>query len=420
MPSSSVQKKYDEARQAYAGRDVDTDKALGLLAGLSLSIPCWQADDLTGSETPNGGGETLPITGAFPGKARNNGEIRADAEKILSLVPGRHRLSLHAMYGDFGGKKTDRDAIEPAHFSGWIDWAKKAGIALDFNATCFNHRRADSGFTLSHPDPGIREFWIEHCRRSRIVSAHIGRNLGACCMHDLWIPDGSKDARFDDATPRRILLESLDAVFADKHPDSEMKDFLESKLFGIGSESFVVGSHEFYLGYALTRGLRVCLDLGHFHPTESVADKLSALLLFTDEILLHISRGVRWDSDHVPVWDDTVSEIARRIVRGGFLERVHVGMDFFDASLNRIGAVVTGMRAFQKAFLAALLEPAAALRRAEDETDYFTRLAVLEESRLMPVGAVWDLFCESQGAPPAGAWIADVKSYERGVLSKRH
>ncbi len=419
MPSSSVQTKYDEARQAYAGLGVDTEKALDQLSGVTLSIPCWQADDLAGSETPNSGGEVFPITGAFPGKARNNGEIRADAEKILSLVPGRHRLSLHAMYGDFGGKKVDRDAIEPGHFSEWIDWAKKAGVALDFNATCFNHPKADSGFTLSHPDPGIRGFWIEHCRRSRAVSAAIGRSLGATCLHNLWIPDGSKDARFDDAGPRRVLLESLDAVFSEKLPESATKDFLESKLFGIGSESYVVGSHEFYLGYALTRGLRVCLDLGHFHPTESVADKLSALLLFTDEILLHVSRGVRWDSDHVPVWDDTVSEIARRIVRGGFLGRVHMGMDFFDASLNRIGAVVLGMRAGQKAFLAALLEPADTLRRAEDETDYFTRLAVLEESRLMPIGAVWDMFCESQGAPPAGTWIADVKAYENGVLSKR-
>ena len=419
MPSSNVVKRYKDAKNVFADNGVDTEKALGSLRGLTLSLPCWQADDVRGSETHAGSVETLRITGEYPGRSRNNDEIRRDLEKILALIPGRHRLSLHAMYGDFGGKRVDRDAIEASHFSAWIDWAAATRIAMDFNATCFMHPLADSGFTLSHPDASVRGFWIEHVRRSRAIAAHIGRSLGSCSLHNLWIPDGSKDVRFDDATPRRILVESLDAAYATRHPETDMKDFMESKLFGIGSEAYVVGSHEFYIGYALTRKLRVCLDLGHYHPTESVADKISSLLLFTDEVLLHVSRGVRWDSDHVPVLDDDLRDLARRIVRGGFMGRVHVGMDFFDASINRVGAYVVGARAVQKAFLSALLEPANALRKAEASGDLFTRLALQEEARLLPVGAVWDYFCETENTPPADAWIAAVKAHERDVLLKR-
>jgi len=420
MPNSpTVLKRYEAAREAYAEKGVDAGKALARLGTLSLTLPCWQGDDVKGSESIVSTDVSVQATGGFPGRARNNAELRLDLEKALSLIPGNHSVGLHAMYGDFGGKKVDRDALEPIHFAAWADWAGERKIKLDFNCTCFAHPKAESGFTLSHADPAVRAFWIEHVQRARAVSAELGKRQGSTCLHNLWIPDGSKDIRYDAVGPRAILEKSLDEIFRTKHAAAEMKDFLESKLFGIASEAYVVGSFEFYLGYALTRGLPITLDLGHFHPTESVADKISSILLFSKELMLHVSRGVRWDSDHVPIFDDVLRELAQRIVRDGFLDRVHVGLDFFDGSINRIGAYVVGSRAVLKAFLAALLEPDGPAREAENEGDYFARLALAEEMKALPAGAVWDYFCEGRGVPPGDSWIADVKRYERDVLSRR-
>ena len=420
MPSSpSIFKRYEAARELYAEKGVDTEAALAKLKTVSLSLPCWQADDVKGSESLTSTDISVQVTGGYPGRARNNEELRMDLAKVLTLLPGKHRIGLHAMYGDFGGKKVDRDAVEPSHFKQWAAWAKGQGIGLDFNCTCFGHPKSESGFTLSHSDPAIRNFWIEHIQRARTISAFLGRELGSPCLHNLWIPDGSKDIRYDAVGPRRILEKSLDAIFKTKHPETEMKDFLESKLFGIASESYVVGSFEFYMGYVLTRGMRITLDMGHFHPTESVADKISSILLFTPELMFHVSRGVRWDSDHVPVLDDSLRELAQRIVRDGFLGRAHVAMDFFDGSINRIGAYAVGARAVLKAFLSALLEPAGPARRAENDGDYFVRLALVEEMKALPAGAVWDYYCESQAALPGDSWIQEVKKYEADVLAKR-
>ncbi|MHB8055841.1 MAG: L-rhamnose isomerase [Candidatus Aminicenantales bacterium] len=417
--SAIVLKRYEAAREAFAEKGVDTDIALARLKTLSLTLPCWQADDVKGSESLTSADVSVQATGGYPGRARNNEELRLDLAKALSLIPGNHRVGLHAMYGDFGGKRIDRDAVEPSHFAQWAAWAGERKISLDFNCTCFAHPKAESGFTLSHADPAIRGFWIEHVQRARTISAYLGKRQGSACLHNLWIPDGSKDIRYDAVTPRAILEKSLDALFRVKHPETEMKDFLESKLFGIASEAYVVGSFEFYMGYALTRGLPITLDLGHFHPTESVADKISSILLFSKELMLHVSRGVRWDSDHVPIFDDVLRELAQRIVRDGFLDRVHVGLDFFDGSINRVGAYVVGARAVLKSFLSALLEPDIPARKAENESDYFTRLALVEEMKALPAGAVWDYHCETQGVPPGDSWIQDVSRYGHDVLAKR-
>jgi L-rhamnose isomerase len=420
MPSSPiVLKRYEAAREVFAEKGVDTEKALAKLKTVSLSLPCWQADDVKGSESLTSTDISVQVTGGYPGRARNNEELRKDLAKVLSLIPGKHRIGLHAMYGDFGGKKVDRDAVEPSHFNQWAAWAKEQGIGLDFNCTCFAHPKSESGFTLSHADLTVRNFWIEHVQRARSISAFLGKELGSPCLHNLWIPDGSKDIRYDAVGPRTILQKSLDEIFKTKHPETEMKDFLESKLFGIASEAYVVGSFEFYMGYVLTRGMRITLDLGHFHPTENVADKISSILLFTPELMFHVSRGVRWDSDHVPILDDSLRELAQRIVRDGFLGRAHVAMDFFDGSINRIGAYAVGARAVLKAFLSALLEPAGPARKAENDGDYFMRLALVEEMKALPVGAVWDHYCESQGALPGDSWIQEVKKYENDVLAKR-
>jgi L-rhamnose isomerase len=342
-----------------------------------------------------------------------------DLAKVYSLVPGRHRLSLHAMYGEFGANAVDRNEIQPEHFTGWIDWARDQDIKLDFNATCFSHPKAEAGFTLSSKDDGIRGFWIEHVKGCRTISAVMGRELASPCIHNLWIPDGSKDIPVGRSTHRTLLKEALDEIFTVEYDPAEMRDALESKLFGIGSEAFVVGSHEFYLGYALTNRKMICLDLGHFHPTESVADKISAVLQFSDEILLHISRAIRWDSDHVVTLDDNTRTVAEEIVRGSFLDRVHLGLDYFDASINRIGAWVIGARATLKAFLCALLEPGEKLREMENSGDNFGRLALLEELKTMPIGAVWDFHCSKLEVPPRESWMDEVRRYESEVTSKR-
>jgi L-rhamnose isomerase len=416
-----IETAYRLARDAYAGLGVDADAALKRLKGKRISLPCWQGDDVRGFEAPEASwsGAGIQVTGSYPGRARSAAELRQDMAKAFSLIPGKHRANLHAIYGEFGKERVDRDRIETRHFSGWVQWAKENDLGLDFNATLFAHPRAASGFTLSSRDPGIRRFWVDHVNRCRAIGADLGRELASLCLHNLWIPDGMKDACVDRGGYRSLLKQSLDEIFAAPCDPHHLKDSLESKLFGIGSESFVVGSHEFYIGYALSRPVMLCLDLGHFHPTESVADKLSSLLSFAPEILLHISRGVRWDSDHVVVLDDSLREVALEIVRLGAWERVHLALDFFDASLNRVGAWVAGARATLKALLYALLEPTSKLVEMESAGDYFGRLALLEELKTMPFGAVWDYYCLMSEVPPGREWITEVSRYENEVLRQR-
>ncbi len=409
---------YTLAHERYATLGVDTDRALAALAKIPVSLHCWQGDDVGGFENLGralGGG--LAVTGNHPGQAHTPDELRADLMKALSLIPGQHRLNLHAMYGEFGGKKVDRDEIEVFHFKNWIAWAKANGLGLDFNPTCFSHPKAADGFTLSHRDQGIRQFWIEHCRRAREIGAAMGRALGTPCVTNVWVPDGFKDTPADRATPRDRLAESLDAIFQKPLSPKHNLDAVEGKLFGIGAESCTVGSHEFYLGYAITRKKLLCLDAGHFHPTESIADKISSVLLYLPEILLHVSRGVRWDSDHVVTLNDDLLAIASEVVACG-PQRLHLGLDYFDASINRIAAWVIGTRNLQKALLLALLEPPA-IRAAELAGDTTARLALQEESKSLPFGAVWDFYCETKGVPVGQAWLAEVKGYEKNVLSKR-
>jgi L-rhamnose isomerase len=390
------------------------------LGRIAISLHCWQGDDVGGFEDFGGAlGGGLAVTGNHPGKARTPDELRADLEKALSLIPGKHRLNLHAFYGEFGGKKVDRDEIEPKHFANWITWAKQHGLGLDFNPTCFSHPKAADGFTLSHHDAGVRKFWIEHCQRSREIGAAMGRALSTPCVTNVWIPDGSKDASADRKAPRERLAKSLDAIFKKALPPKHNLDAVEPKLFGIGSESYVVGSHEFHLGYAITRQKLLCLDAGHYHPTESIADKICSVLQYVPRLLLHVSRGVRWDSDHVVTFTDELQAIASELVRGDFLERTHLGLDYFDASINRVAAWVIGARNFQKALLLALLEPRERLRAAEAEGDFTTRLALQEEAKSLPFGAVWDFACERAGVPVGEAWLGEVLKYERAVLAKR-
>lgn len=420
LKDEQIAQAYASAKEIYGQYGVDAEQAMARLAQVSISIHCWQGDDVGGfeaAEAATGGG--IQATGNYPGKARTADELRMDLEKALGLIPGRHRLNLHAMYAETGGKRVERNALRPEHFAAWIDWAKANKLGMDFNPTCFAHPKADTGFTLASHDRGVREFWIEHCIACRRIGEHIGRALSAPCVTNLWIPDGFKDVPVDRSKPRELLKQSLDAIFAQPVDRRYNLDSVESKLFGIGSESYVVGSHEFYLGYAVQNRLLLCLDTGHFHPTETVADKISSVLLYLDEILLHVSRGVRWDSDHVVTLSDDLRGIAEEIVRHEFLNRVHIGLDFFDASINRVAAWVTGTRAMIKALLIALLEPTETLRELEHQGDYTARLAFLEELKSLPYGAVWDYYCLKQGAPPGLAWLEDVRHYEKTVLSRR-
>jgi len=421
MDASTVEKAFALSRERYAEHGVDVDAALAALRTLSLSLPCWQGDDVRGFEKtkePVLAG-AIQATGDHPGRARTVEELRQDLKKALSLIPGFHRVNLHAIYGEFGGRPVARNEVEPEHFRGWLTWAKAEKLKLDFNATCFSHPKAAKGFTLSSPEKEIRQYWIDHVKCCRRIAAFLGRELKAAAVHNLWIPDGSKDRPVDRWTPRLLLKESLDEVFKTEYSPSVMKDSLESKLFGIGSESYVVGSHEFYLGYALAKRKIICLDLGHFHPTESVADKLSALLQFFDELLLHLSRPVRWDSDHVVILDDELRHLAEEVVRGRAMGRIYLAMDFFDASLNRVGAWVIGARAVLKAFLLALLQPQEKLRRAEADGDHFRRLALFEDAKTLPGGAVWDYHCLERSVPLDCEWHREVQEYERTVLSRR-
>ncbi len=420
MKKSSVEKSFLLAQERYHDLGVDVERALKNLETIPVSLHCWQGDDVGGFENFGqtlGGG--LVATGNYPGKARTPDELRADLDKTFSLIPGKHRLNLHAFYGEFGGRKVDRDEITPEHYKNWIAWAKKNGLGLDFNPTCFSHPKSADGFTLSHRDKAVREFWIEHCVRSREIGAAMGKALGKTCVTNIWIPDGLKDTPADRSSPRARLAESLDRIFAKKISPALNLDAVEPKLFGIGSESYVVGSHDFYLGYTVSRKKMLTLDAGHYHPTEGISDKISSVLQFMPEILLHVSRGVRWDSDHVVILNDDLLSIAREIVANGYAHRVHIGLDYFDASINRVAAWTIGARNMVRALLIALLEPAEKLRAAENANDFTTRLALQEESKSLPFGAVWDYYCESKNVPVGENWLAEMKRYETDVLSKR-
>jgi len=417
--SGEIEKAYETARQRYAELGVDTDKAIDRLEKVAISIHCWQGDDVGGFESSEGlSGGGMMATGAYPGRARTADELRADLQKAMSLIPGKHRLNLHAIYAETNGK-VQRNELEPEHFSAWIDWAKANGLGMDFNGTFFSHPKAESGFTLASADERIRRFWVEHGIACRKIGAAMGKELGTPCVTNVWIPDGYKDIPVDRKGPRQRLKKSLDQIFAEKTDRKYLLDSVESKLFGIGSESYVVGSHEFYLGYAIENKLLLCLDTGHFHPTEVVSDKISSVLTFLDGILLHVSRGVRWDSDHVVILSDELRAIAEEIVRGDYLQRVHIGLDFFDASINRLAAWVIGTHCMLKALLIALLEPTDMLRQAEASGDYTSRLAILEELKTMPFGAVWDYHCQRSDVPVGDAWLKEVKDYETKVTSKR-
>ncbi|MBN2217244.1 MAG: L-rhamnose isomerase [Pirellulales bacterium] len=420
MKQAAIESAYRLAQERYAELGVDTEKAMRVLAGVPISLHCWQGDDVGGFENQGSladGG--IMATGNYPGKARNADELRADLEEVLSMAPGRHRLNLHAIYLETDGRRVERDQIDVAHFERWIDWAKSLGIGMDFNPTFFAHPKAADGFTLAHGDEGIRRFWIDHGIACRRIGQEIGRRLGTTCITNFWIPDGYKDVTVDRLAPRRRLRESLDAIFAEPIDPALNRDAIESKLFGIGSESYVVGSHEFYLGYAVRNNKLLCLDAGHFHPTETIADKISSVLLFLEEILLHVSRGVRWDSDHVVTATDDLRAIAEEIVRGEFLDRVHIGLDFFDASINRVAAWTIGARAMIRQLLIALLEPTEQLREMEAAGDFTSRLAMIEELKTLPFGAVWDYYCMANDAMVGADWLIEMQRYESEVLSQR-
>lgn len=416
MKEQLIDNAYSIARERYASIGVDTDKAMDILQNISLSMHCWQADDVTGFESAGALTGGIQTTGNYPGKARNMEEVRMDILKAMSFIPGRHRLSLHEIYGDFGGRFVDRNEVEPSHFESWMQWAAENGIKLDFNSTSFSHPKSGN-LTLASPDKGIRDFWVEHTSRCRAIAEEMGRRQDDPCIMNLWIHDGSKDITVNRMMYRGLLKDSLDRIFSKEY--ANMKDSIESKVFGIGLESYTVGSNDFYIGYGVSRQKLVTLDTGHFHPTESVADKLSSLLLFVPEVLLHVSRPVRWDSDHVTIMNDETLDLCKEIVRCGALGRVHIGLDYFDASINRIGAYVIGSRATQKCLLQALLEPLPALRRYEAEEKGFERLALLEEAKSMPWNAVWDMFCMRNGVPVGEEFIAGVEEYEAEVTSKR-
>ncbi|MDR1089468.1 MAG: L-rhamnose isomerase [Prevotella sp.] len=412
-----VQQSFEIAKERYAAIGVDVDATLEKLQKIQISIHCWQADDVTGFENlGNLGGGGIQATGNYQGKARNIDELRADIEKTQTLVGGNHRFNLHAIYGDFGGKAVDRDQIEPAHFTSWMQWAKERNLKLDFNSTSFGHPKSGD-LTLANPDKAIRDFWIEHTKRCRAISEEMGKFQNDPCIMNIWVHDGSKDITVNRYLYRSLLENSLDRIFAKEYKN--MKDCIESKLFGIALESYTVGSHDFYLGYGAKKQKMVTLDMGHFHLTESVADKISSLLLFTPEIMLHVSRPVRWDSDHVVLLNDETIDLAKEIVRADALDRVHVGLDFFDASINRIGAYAIGIRSTQKAFLQGFLEPIGKLREYEANGQYFERLALLEEAKSLPWNAVWDYFCLKNNIAIGEDYIGEIQQYEKEVTSKR-
>ena len=416
MKAELILKNYEIAKERYAALGVDTDKAIETLEKTPISLHCWQADDVVGFERGEAASGGIQSTGNYPGKARNIDELRQDIEKVNSLLAGTFRLNLHEIYGEFGGKQIDRNEVTADQFTGWMQWAKEQNMKLDFNSTSFSHPKSGS-LSLSNPDPAIREFWIEHTKRCRHIADAMGKFQNDPCIMNIWVHDGSKDITVEKGRYREILKNSLDEILAEELPN--MKSCLEAKLFGIGLESYTVGSYDFYLGYGAKKNKIVTLDTGHFHLTESIADKVSSLLLFTPEIMLHVSRPIRWDSDHVVILNDDVQDLAREIVRCDALDRVHIGLDYFDATINRIGAYVIGSRATQKAFMLALLEPIALLRQYEDEGKYFQRLALQEEAKSLPWGAVWDMYCLQSGVPVGESYIAEIEKYESDVTSRR-
>ncbi len=419
VAETHITEAYALAQERYAALDVDTEEALAHLDRISISLHCWQGDDVGGFENPGGdltGG--IAATGNYPGKARTADELRKDLDVVFSLLPGSHRLNLHAIYLE-ADSKIERNKIEPKHFSGWKDWAKANGHGIDFNPTCFSHPLSADGFTLAHRDKAIRNFWIEHCIACRKIGEYFGKELGTPAVTNIWIPDGYKDNPADRQSPRRLLLESLDVVLTEKIDPRYNLDAVEPKLFGLGSEAYVVGSMEFYSAYALTRKILLTLDSGHFHPTETISDKISSLLIYFDQLLLHVSRGVRWDSDHVVTFNDDTQAIANEIVRNDALERIHIGLDYFDASINRVAAWTIGARNTLRALLVALLEPQEMLKRYEIEGDYSSRLALQEELKSMSFSAVWDYYCMKQNVPVGIDFMNIIKDYEKKELSKR-
>lgn len=418
---NNILKSFQIAKEQYAEIGIDVEEALKRLDKTAISLHCWQADDVSGFEKEGasleGGG--IQATGNYPGKARTVDELRMDMEKVYSLIPGKHRLNLHALYGEFKSYPADRDKIEPKHFASWADWAKKIGIGIDFNSTFFSHPKANNGFTLASKDKAIRDFWIEHGKRCREISEYFGKTLNSRCVHNIWIPDGMKDITVDRFKYRELLVDSLDKILAKKYDTKLMRDSVECKLFGIGSESYVAGSHEFYLGYAIKNKTMLCIDIGHFHPTESCADKVSSIFQYVDELLFHVTRGVRWDSDHVVILNDEIRELMQEVVWADKLDKVCIGLDYFDASINRIGAYVVGTRAAQKAILLALLDPVKKLRGYEDKGQNFEKLALLEELKSMPFGAVWDYYCLQKNVPVGEKYISEIQKYEKEYTSKR-
>jgi L-rhamnose isomerase len=419
MRTSLSNQIFEFAKQRYADLGVDVKSAMSRLDSIPVSIQCWQGDDIGGFENSAGiltGG--IQVTGNYPYKARNAEELRVDLQKAISLIPGKSRVNIHAIYLE-SDAPVQRDAIEPMHFQNWVEWARMNNLGLDFNPSCFSHPLSNSGFTLSHNDSGIRQFWIDHCKASRRVSAYLGKELGSPSIMNIWVPDGMKDITFNRLEPRQRMLESLDNIISDKISHDYHIDSVESKLFGIGAESFTVGSNEFLLGYASSRQVSLTLDSGHFHPSESVSDKISSAILYVPSLLLHISRPVRWDSDHVVILNDDTQEIVNEVIRNELCSKVHIGLDFFDASINRIAAWVIGARSVKKALLRALLEPALLISKAESEHDYTTRLALLEDQKSLPWQIVWDRWCLSHDVPMDSCWLKEVNSYEKEVMSQR-
>ncbi|MFC0472740.1 L-rhamnose isomerase [Halalkalibacter kiskunsagensis] len=416
----SVKSQFDLAKKEYEQWGINVEEVFEILKNVPISVHCWQGDDIGGFEVNKvelSGG--IDVTGNYPGKATTPEELRMDLEKALSLIPGKHRINLHAIYAETDGEVVERDQLEPKHFEKWVAWAKEHGLGLDFNPTLFSHEKSADGLTLSHPDPEIRKFWIDHCIASRRIGEYFGRELGTPCLTNIWIPDGYKDVPSDRLTPRKRLKESLDEIFAVEVDEALNIDAVESKLFGIGSESFVVGSHEFYLSYALKNNKLCLLDTGHYHPTEMVSNKISAMLLFSEKVALHVSRPVRWDSDHVVTFDDELKEIALEIVRNNALDQVMIGLDFFDASINRIAAWTIGTRNMVKALLFAMLMPNEQLKELQEKGDFTKRLALIEEFKTYPFGAIWNYYCEQMNVPVKEQWIEDVEQYEETVLSRR-
>jgi len=416
MKEELIQKAYEVAKERYAAIGVDTDKAIEQLERIPISLHCWQADDVVGFERNEALSGGIQTTGNYPGKARNMEEVRQDVLYAKSLLAGNHRLNLHETYGDFGGKFVDRDQVEIKHFQSWIDWAKENNMKLDFNSTSFSHPKSGD-LSLSNPDKGIRDFWIEHTKRCRIIADAMGKAQNDPCIMNIWVHDGSKDLTVERKRYREIFAESLDEIMAQKLDG--VKNCLEAKLFGIGLESYTVGSHDFVAGYCATRKMMYTLDTGHYEQTENVSDMVASLLLFVPELMLHVSRPVRWDSDHVTIMNDQTLDLFKELVRADAIDRAHIGLDYFDASINRIGAYVVGTRATQKCLLSALLEPLDTLRKYEDNGQYFERLALLEEAKTLPMGAVFDYFNMKNNVPVGEEFIPCIQQYEKEVLSKR-